>query len=157
MTSLLDGELSESAAEALRSHLDSCPACAAEYESLSYSWRTVDSLAADEDVAPPRWALVESRISGSSRRFFDFRWLMAPGWGMAVAAIILLTVSLPFYYSSTGDQASLRRMFASYVAERDQLETIHQAIIRTEPHGWVSYNPFAARDRSERGNPFSAE
>lgn len=157
MTALLDGELSASEAEALRSHIASCEECGAEFESLSYSWRMVESQASADWPAPPAWALIESRISGTSKGFFDWRWLTVPRWATAVAALLLLAVSLPFFYSSTGDNASIRRMLASYVAERDQQESLHEAIIETEPHGWVSYNPFADRDRLERGNPFSSE
>ncbi len=157
LSAFLDDELTRSEFEEIEVHLGSCGRCRGEYESLLHSWELVASQVPPLEVEPPRWAEIESRISGSSRGFWDFRWLFAPGWAMAVATLLLLLVSVPMYYAASGEQADLNRMFMAFIAERDRQEMIHEGIFEAEPVGWVSYNPFVTRSDSGGRNPFTGE
>ncbi len=157
LTAFLDDELIRSEIEEIEVHLGTCNRCREEYESLLQSWELVDSQASFLELAPPRWAGIESRISGYSPAFWDFRWLFAPGWAMAVATLLLLLVTVPMYYAASGEQADLNRMFMAFIAERDRQEMIHEGIFEAEPVGWVSYNPFVTRSDSGGRNPFTGE
>lgn len=156
LTALLDKELGPIERAALEKHLEACSECREEYESLAYSMRLLEASGVAAQLAAPRWANIESRISGRSGGFFDFRWLFEPSW-TAAAALLLLALSLPFYFASTSEDADLERMLVAFVAERDRQEALHSGIIATEPVGWVSHNPFMERDEVLQRNPFSAE
>ncbi len=157
LTAYLDNELTASELEEIEIHLESCSHCREESEGLQRSAELVESQMSLLELAPPRWSGIESRISGSSRSFWDFRWLVAPGWAMAVATLLLLLIAVPMYYGASGEQADLNRMFLAFIAERDRQEMIHEGIFQAEPVGWVSYNPFVTRSNSGGRNPFTAE
>ncbi len=133
-------------------HLEHCDACRQEYESLLYAVELTDSLGHGPLHAPP-FSRIEGRISVPSS-FWSFRWLFSPAWA-AMAAGLLLLVSIPLVWNANDEEARLERQFAQFVEARDRQEALHHAIIQTEPVGWVTYNPFRFERTSLRRNPFS--
>ncbi len=94
LSAWIDGELTEEEADALRTHLDSCPACRRELENLRLMQ---EELAGLEEEPPARVAdgVMTSLYSKKKRRFF-----VGPGTliGAAAAVLVLLVAygKLPF-------------------------------------------------------------
>lgn len=153
LSAFIDGELEPSERESVEEHLRQCADCKREYESLLYFFEMTDAMS-DRWLKAPAFAGIEARIDRGSRGLWDFRWLFTPAWA-TLAAGLLLATSIPFYLDSNDEQARLERQFAHFVEQRDRQESLHHGIIRTEPVGWVTYNPFTLDRAPTRSNPFS--
>lgn len=154
LSALIDGELSSPERESLSEHLKICQACQAEYDSLLYAFQAVERFAEDP-LQAPAWGPILDRISAPKASWGDLRWLFQPRWAGGLA-VLLLALSVPIYWNSAHQRAVLEQQLAVYVHQRDETEAIHRGIIKAEPVGWVTHNPFR-KLVSETGNPFSVE
>jgi len=79
------GELPEAELAAVRAHLDTCPACAAEADRYRETLNRLDTL---RDLPPPRSFQISPRLSatGPGRRFRPPAW----AWAAGLAALVLL-------------------------------------------------------------------
>ncbi len=153
LSALLDGEVTVEEQRSLEAHLAQCPSCREEFDSLAYCLRLTDALDAEAGLYLPPFSGIEDRIGSVSGSFWNLQWLVSPAWA-ALAAGLLLAVSLPLYWKSTDEEAVLQSQFTSFIQERDRQEVLHHGIIEIEPVGWVTYNPFKLEDAPARGNPF---
>jgi anti-sigma factor RsiW len=87
MSAFLDRELPNQEHVEIRRHLDACPRCAADCESLSRAWEQVSAV----PRAAPRtdlWPRIEARLPRTSR-WADWKW---PAWSdvrVQAAAVVI--------------------------------------------------------------------
>ena len=156
LTALLDGELTGSESKVVKAHVEDCTDCRLELESLQYSFQLVDAIL-DEDLDPPRWKLIESKIDQREGNWLDFRWLFGLTWRPVAVAFLLAAVLIPVFWNQSSEDAEVERMFTTYLEERNEREMLHEGIYNTEPVGWVYYNPYAVAEQQVGNNPYATE
>ncbi len=153
LTAFIDGEVARSDADAIQQHLDACPGCLEQYESLHYATRLLDSLP-EPYLAAPSFGPIESRLPRAGSRFFDWGGFLVPRWVPAGAlATLLLFFSVPFYWTTSSERDEMERMFTAFVEERERLEQEHLRVA-SESRRVVISNPFTQVSQSG-DNPFS--
>lgn len=156
LTALLDGELTGSESKAVEAHIEGCPHCREELESLRYAFQLVDA-SLEENLNPPPWNLIENEIDRGRGSWLDLRWLFDLTWRPVAAAFVLAVILVPLFWGQLAEEAELERMFAAYLQERNEEEMIHESIFSTEPVGWVYYNPYAVAEQPSGTNPYAIE
>ncbi len=170
----MDGELPVDEADLLRDHLEACPPCYQEYESLLYSFDLVDKMPALAFDSERSWKKIETAIvdppaltpkPANSRRSDSggrFSWLRLRPWVPVAAFVGAILLAITFFMVAPVYQHHQRveRAFRSYIEERDHQSLRHNNAVRTsdvvfEPGH--SNNPFSDRSRSFDGNPFELE
>jgi anti-sigma factor RsiW len=162
LTAFLDGELSPAESERVRYHLNTCPACAGELQSLRAAARFVRSHQRELEVNPETWRLVQSRITAlpQPRPLLDFlapyRWRLALATAAVVAAVALATLQY---------RQVQRRNLDDYISQYVQSRQFNRpappvfAELDVSPGRGDSrpYNPFAEIQDTLTHNPFRLE
>jgi anti-sigma factor RsiW len=144
LTAFLDGELSRPDSEGIRTHLQSCPSCAAELQGLREAAEFVASHHRELEPGPESWNLVRARIhqkAPPSRFGLIRRWQIA-----AATAAVLAAFALLYLQQQQTRTQNLNRYIAQYVQQRE-------AQIRSR----AEMNPFMEISSTFNANPFRSE
>lgn len=164
MTAFMDGELSQSRRAEVRSHIDSCPACAREMSDLREAVDFVRAHHRQLDLQPAGWSrvLVHLESAGKTRGFgwltFGFaRWqpvaIALTGFGLMIAAWS--------YQRHAESRRALERYMIQYVQAREAQERLQGLPGRREtvvgsvnPETGNGENPFLPVRQTTEENPF---
>ncbi|MBI4457210.1 MAG: zf-HC2 domain-containing protein [Acidobacteria bacterium] len=126
LQSFLDEDLSEREAQQLRSHLETCPTCAAvkrDFELLTHLARNELTAKAPEDFD----CLFQRRLDASGQRRQRRSWLPAPlAWSAASVAVLILFVLTSFF--PTNNQPVTSPSSPSYAPVR-----VTQVVLPADP------------------------
>jgi len=172
LTALLDGELAESAANAVRSHLEACPPCREEYRDLNESAAFIERHAAELDPIPEIWNNLRARISempppAAARGFFPFlilnRWVAATA---TLGATLVLFLGMWGYMQYRASDREFQAFVSEYLLQRSIEERIHALQIRQARNmasggkiirSAFPENPFSELRPASVTNPFQPE
>lgn len=159
----MDGELEETERSLLEQHLDGCPNCRREFESLSFTNGIVGRSQWIE-LHPGIWAGISSQISQMERRphrgidllrhFFQNRWIPVSAF-----AALILVIFLSLFFAERSTPSPTEQKFRHFIVQREQLETrhLHNFQVESLKGQQVSYpNPFESHE-IDSPNPFSSE
>lgn len=172
LTAFMDGELDSTRAGEINAHLEACPFCAEEYQSLKASALFVEAHAIPLEPKAESWHALESRLSlpeeeqpryGLLDFFVRFRALSAA----TVLAMAALSIGFWGYLRYRQDQRDLERYMNAYIEVRerqDQIQRRQQSapVALDTQSGKDQYsdyrdNPFATYESTSFENPFQAE
>ena len=160
LTAFLDGELAPDQAQLVESHLEVCPSCALEYQSLKHCYELTAHVARLSPSAPP-WHEMAARLQadvpplsllGRVRRLIPlaqpFRVVSA-----TLAAFALVVVALT---PSFLRDRELRQQFSRFVEQRESIALEHRRMLAQGQSSRYSnkLNPFVVRVSQSGQNPF---
>ncbi len=170
LTAYIDGELSETKARDVRTHLDRCGACRDEHRSLELSARFVETHARELQMRPESWNLVRARIAALPAPAPGlFQWLTSNlWWSSAVTALATAALALGFwgYMHHIESQRDLTHYMSEYIQAREEQEQTHRitplesdssAADAGVLHPEYVNNPFVTVRSSADMNPFRSE
>ena len=163
LTAFMDGELLGGQDQEIDQHLEQCPDCRQEHDSLLKVRQWTQRLPAME-VNPFLWNRIQAEIvpgDAMSRSFWRFPFLR-PAW-LAVAATVVL-VATAFYSGWLNPvrepTEGLEADFRVFIEQRQKMRARHVRIL-SGPAGarieQIHSNPFAERIHREGRNPFRSE
>lgn len=164
MTALIDGELSSSRAQQVRSHVDRCPDCTAELTNLQNAVDLVREHHRDLQPHPAAWNAVQPRLD-SHRGPLHHGWLLPfiARW-QPVTAIVLAGFGLSIGLWSYQRHIESRRELEHYMAQYVQARAAQERSFRRQAklHGGNlmgsdmqhSENPFVLVRKPIQDNPF---
>ena len=172
LTAYLDGEISGTAAEQIRRHLEECPPCQDELQALRGAAAFVESHAREVDPVPEIWNNLRARIAAmpppASRSGF-FQFLVVNRWAAMAATLtstVILALGLWGYLAHQSSRKALESYMSDYIAMRAVTERLHAVEARQWRHlkseGGVARtpfpeNPFVDHRPVSLANPFVSE
>ena len=156
LTAYLDQELSTADAEEIRTHLDSCRGCAAEFQSLSEAAWMIGEAIQPVDLPGSLWsgiaAAIEPPAPQPRRSLGAFLWEFLNGnpyrgFAAATAALVLLTASSLVLWQPARthvQRTEMEKQFETMIQRMDSQEK--------QPHGLSTQV-----ENSSSENPFSVD
>jgi hypothetical protein len=162
LTAYQDGELSAADTAELKSHLDVCAPCAAEFRSLQRAATLVDLNTDELQPRPETWNLVKEQITASQISPSPWRRPFVSQWRIA-AAILVVAMALTIGYNQYRhiQKRSLEKYIAQYIQEREAYKPAQVIPASTgmdpnikDPN---TANPFIDIRDTQFRNPFRSE
>lgn len=171
LTAFMDGELDSTRAGEINAHLEECPYCAGEYQSLKASASFVEANAIPLVPKAESWHMLHTRLSLPEEEQSQYSLLEFLGRFRVLSAATLLAMaalSLGFwgFLRYRRDQMDLERYMNAYIEVRERQEQLHKqqstpVALDAQPgrDQLSDYrdNPFAAYESTSFENPFQAE
>jgi anti-sigma factor RsiW len=161
LTAFLDGELSVSDSEKLRSHIGICSSCAGELRSLKGSADFIESHHKELEPRLESWNLVRARLSAAdSPRLFGF---FAPNrWRLAMAALaIFAALGIGYLQYWKIQRRDLDNYISQYIRAREARGQAQSVQRDAEANAQIEIpyadNPFIEMRAAVADNPFSSE
>jgi|WetSurSiteA1Bulk_404760.scaffolds.fasta_scaffold08425_2 anti-sigma factor RsiW len=146
LTAFLDGELSNTASERVRAHLQSCASCTEDLRSLREVGAFVALHSHELEPRPESWNLVRARINESTLAAPSRFWRFNYGQIAIATAAVVAALALGYMQYQQIQRQNLDKYIAQYVQQRE-------AQIRVQAEN----NPFMEVNRVFDGNPFRSE
>ncbi len=167
ISAYIDNELSVPEAREIELHLESCPPCAEELESLRESARFIEAHMRPPELRPEIWRGVQTRVSAmkAPSSAWDFSsFLLANRWVIATATLVLAAAIGIGYLSHLRNQESrlaLQQYMNQYIQNREELERLQLEMRMLPGPLAVKYitpdNPFTPASKVSFQNPFRSE
>jgi hypothetical protein len=155
LTAYMDDELLESDSRKVAKHIDHCPPCAEEYQSLRKAGAFVVSHYEDLDLEPGKWDSLRDRLREEDKPrpiWGGFPWLQTAA---AAAATLLLVVGGWRFVEGRRTEAALQDYMSQYIQSRSALVGRGEIPQSSRRHPEFSQNPFVDEDEMiENRNPF---
>jgi hypothetical protein len=162
LTALLDQELAAGEKVSVENHLNSCPDCSREYDSLRYAFGLTEQIESIP-LNPAIWDGIQSEIEslasppeGGIGRFLNN--LLLPPRRVTVAAGIAIAILVILFFSFPGDTADpvLEAEFTQFIEAREATSRKNRRILYETPQdaNYRSGNPFVKPVSHQTTNPF---
>jgi anti-sigma factor RsiW len=160
LTAFLDGELTASDSEQMRTHLDGCLSCADELRSLKEAAEFVGAHHKDLKPRPESWNMVRARLSADTparSRFF------APGrWRLALASLaIAVALGIGYLRYHQVQNRNLENYISRYIQDREARSHAQSIQWNAQATSLVEIpdadNPFIETGTASAENPFRSE
>jgi hypothetical protein len=161
LTAHLDGELSPTESAGVRSHLESCAACAGELGSMQEAADFIGSHVRELEPGSASWTRIRSRISDENSRS-PLRFLALNRWRFALATMMFLAaIALSYFWHQQVQQRDLNEYISQYVKAREAgkhfLLLIGKARPGIDTENFSADNPFIEVKATMDINPFRSE
>ena len=161
LTAYLDEELSPVESAGVRSHLESCAACADELGSLQAAADFIGSNISELESPAASWTRIQARISDENSRS-PFRFLALNRWRLALATTVCLAaLALGYFWHQQVLQRGLDEYISQYVKAReagDYFQILNgKANPGIEAENISEGNPFVEVQATLDINPFRSE